>query len=136
MTFCCYSLGCKANQAENDSIAELLVSRGHTRAVWSEAVTPGREAPGAVIINTCAVTGEASRKTRGAIRRARRMFPDAVLAVYGCFAEGGEGTHPMELADVTGGTAGRAAFALRVEAKWIEKSAGKPAGKPAAMPRA
>jgi threonylcarbamoyladenosine tRNA methylthiotransferase MtaB len=41
----------------------------------------------AVIFNTCAVTGEAVRQARQAIRRARRERPDAKLIVTGCAAQ-------------------------------------------------
>src|SRR3990172_3484279 len=41
----------------------------------------------AVIVNTCAVTAEAVRQARQAIRRARRMRPDAKIVVTGCAAQ-------------------------------------------------
>lgn len=42
---------------------------------------------GLVVVNSCAVTGEALRQTRQAIRRARRDHPEARLVVTGCAAE-------------------------------------------------
>ena len=42
---------------------------------------------GAVLVNTCAVTGEAVRQARQAIRRARRENPDARIIVTGCAAQ-------------------------------------------------
>ncbi|HYM32922.1 MAG TPA: tRNA (N(6)-L-threonylcarbamoyladenosine(37)-C(2))-methylthiotransferase MtaB [Candidatus Cybelea sp.] len=41
----------------------------------------------AVIVNTCAVTAEAERQARQAIRRARRERPDARIIVTGCAAQ-------------------------------------------------
>ena len=41
----------------------------------------------AVIVNTCAVTAEAERQARQAIRRARRERPDARIVVTGCAAQ-------------------------------------------------
>ena len=41
----------------------------------------------AVLVNTCAVTGEAVRQARQAIRRARRADPDLRVIVTGCAAE-------------------------------------------------
>ncbi len=41
----------------------------------------------AVIVNTCAVTAEAVRQARQAIRRARRERPDAKIVVTGCAAQ-------------------------------------------------
>jgi threonylcarbamoyladenosine tRNA methylthiotransferase MtaB len=66
------TLGCRLNAAESDEM------RAH-------AATAGLE--NAVIINTCAVTGEAVRQARQAIRRARRERPDATLIVTGCAAQ-------------------------------------------------
>ena len=40
-----------------------------------------------VIVNTCAVTAEATRQARQAIRRARRQRPDARIVVTGCAAQ-------------------------------------------------
>jgi threonylcarbamoyladenosine tRNA methylthiotransferase MtaB len=42
---------------------------------------------GAVIVNTCAVTAEAERQARQAIRRARRRHPEAQIIVTGCAAQ-------------------------------------------------
>jgi threonylcarbamoyladenosine tRNA methylthiotransferase MtaB len=41
----------------------------------------------AVVVNTCAVTAEAERQARQAIRRARRLHPEATIIVTGCAAE-------------------------------------------------
>jgi threonylcarbamoyladenosine tRNA methylthiotransferase MtaB len=64
------SLGCRLNFAEAETIA--------------------RTAPNGedwVIVNSCAVTNEAVRQTRQAIRRAHRRRPDARILVTGCAAE-------------------------------------------------
>ena len=41
----------------------------------------------AIVVNTCAVTGEAVRQARQAIRRARRENPGARIVVTGCAAQ-------------------------------------------------
>ncbi len=64
------SLGCRLNLAESERIRALL---GGARDV--------------VVINSCAVTAEAVRQTRQAIRRMRRARPGARLLVTGCAAE-------------------------------------------------
>mgnify|MGYP002713112730 CR=1 FL=1 len=56
----------------------------------SEVIRREAEAAGvkeAVIFNTCAVTAEATRQARQAIRRARREKPDARIIVTGCAAQ-------------------------------------------------
>jgi threonylcarbamoyladenosine tRNA methylthiotransferase MtaB len=64
------SLGCRLNLAESERIRALL---GAT--------------PDVVVVNSCAVTAEAVRQTRQAIRRMRRARPDARLLVTGCAAD-------------------------------------------------
>ncbi|PLX36588.1 MAG: tRNA (N(6)-L-threonylcarbamoyladenosine(37)-C(2))-methylthiotransferase MtaB [Hyphomicrobiales bacterium] len=50
----------------------------------------------AVVVNTCAVTAEAVRQARQAIRRAKRANPDARILVTGCAAQ----TEPATFADM------------------------------------
>jgi threonylcarbamoyladenosine tRNA methylthiotransferase MtaB len=64
------SLGCRLNLSESERIRTLLAGT-----------------PDVVVINSCAVTAEAVRQTRQAIRKARRARPDARLLVTGCAAE-------------------------------------------------
>ncbi|MBK9081197.1 MAG: tRNA (N(6)-L-threonylcarbamoyladenosine(37)-C(2))-methylthiotransferase MtaB [Rhizobiales bacterium] len=71
--------------------------------VESEAMKRAAEAAGrqgVVIVNTCAVTSEASRQARQAIRRARRERPDAEIVVTGCGVEV-EGARYSAMPEVT-----------------------------------
>jgi threonylcarbamoyladenosine tRNA methylthiotransferase MtaB len=63
------TLGCRLNSYESE------VMRGHAAAAGLNNV---------VIVNTCAVTAEAVRQARQAIRRARRERPGASIIVTGC----------------------------------------------------
>ncbi|MCD4784532.1 MAG: tRNA (N(6)-L-threonylcarbamoyladenosine(37)-C(2))-methylthiotransferase MtaB [Candidatus Eremiobacteraeota bacterium] len=74
------TLGCKVNQYETDRIARKLCLMGFRLADEGESVD-------VCIINTCAVTSEASRKSRQAIRRLKRQSPDAVVFALGCAVE-------------------------------------------------
>lgn len=65
------TLGCRLNIAESAAMRELA----------------GGSADDLVIVNSCAVTAEAVRQTRKAIRKARRERPDARLFVTGCAVE-------------------------------------------------
>lgn len=80
MKYIIYTLGCKVNQYETQAMETLLNAHGHTEAVRGEPAD-------AVIINTCAVTAEAGRKSRQAINRVREENPDAVIAVSGCYSQ-------------------------------------------------
>jgi threonylcarbamoyladenosine tRNA methylthiotransferase MtaB len=66
------TLGCRLNAYESEVM----------RALASQA-----NLTNAVVVNTCAVTGEAVRQARQAIRRARRERPDAEVIVTGCAAQ-------------------------------------------------
>jgi threonylcarbamoyladenosine tRNA methylthiotransferase MtaB len=60
------------------------------RLNFAEAETIARSAPAGedwIVVNSCAVTNEAVRQTRQAIRRAHRRRPDARILVTGCAAE-------------------------------------------------
>ncbi len=63
------TFGCRLNLAESEIVRAHATSAGLTDAV---------------IVNTCAVTAEAERQVRQAIRRARRERPDAEIIVTGC----------------------------------------------------
>ena len=64
------SLGCRLNLSESERIRALVAGEGDI-----------------VVVNSCAVTSEAVRQTRQAIRRARRARPEARLIVTGCAAD-------------------------------------------------
>ena len=64
------TLGCRLNIAESEAMRAL--AQGHDNLV---------------IINSCAVTNEAVRQTRQAIRKAHRRRPDARVIVTGCAAQ-------------------------------------------------
>ena len=66
------TLGCRLNAFESEAM----------RALASDAALAN-----AVIVNTCAVTGEAVRQARQTIRRARRERPYAEIIVTGCAAQ-------------------------------------------------
>ena len=72
------------------SETEIITFGCRLNAFESEVMRRAAAAAGlsdAVIINTCAVTAEAERQVRQAIRRARRMHPEATIIVTGCAAE-------------------------------------------------
>lgn len=61
----------------------------------------------AVIVNTCAVTAEAGRKSRQAIHRLREENPGAVAAVLGCYSQLSPDAVQKLGADIVYGTADR-----------------------------
>jgi threonylcarbamoyladenosine tRNA methylthiotransferase MtaB len=72
------------------SAPEIVTFGCRLNTLESEVMRRNAEAAGAentVIFNTCAVTNEAVRQARQAIRRARRDRPDARIVVTGCAAQ-------------------------------------------------
>mgnify|MGYP001061900070 FL=1 len=100
MKYIIYTLGCKVNQYETQAIEALLVSRGHKPCVEGEIAD-------AVIVNTCAVTAEAGRKSRQASHRLREETPGAVAAVLGCYSQLSPDAVQKLGADIVYGTADR-----------------------------
>ena len=76
------TLGCRLNMAESEAMRGLA-----------------GQADDLIIVNSCAVTNEAVRQTRQAIRRAKRARPDARVIVTGCAAQ-------VEPGDVRGDAGG------------------------------
>ena len=70
------TFGCRLNAYESE------VMRGE-----AEKAGLGELEGGAIVVNTCAVTGEAVRQARQAIRKARRDNPAARIIVTGCAAQ-------------------------------------------------
>ncbi len=64
------TLGCRLNIAESEAIREMAAGQDDL-----------------IVVNSCAVTAEAVRQARQAIRRARRERPDARIMVTGCAAQ-------------------------------------------------
>jgi len=73
-------LGCRLNRSETERMAGQFAAAG-----WALVGSPDRA--DWVVINTCAVTAIAERKSRHAVRRAHRANPAARIAVTGCYAE-------------------------------------------------
>ena len=66
------TFGCRLNAWESEAMRRLTAEAG---------------LDGAVVFNTCAVTAEAERQARQAIRKARRERPEAEIVVTGCAAQ-------------------------------------------------
>lgn len=67
------TFGCRLNTYESEAMRALATTAGH-----------GADT---IVVNTCAVTGEAERQARQAIRRAHRENPGARILVTGCAAQ-------------------------------------------------
>ena len=75
-----FTLGCKVNEVESSCIAASLESMGFS---VTDALCPAD----IFVLNTCAVTREAEKKSRQLIARARKFNPRAQIFVCGCASE-------------------------------------------------
>ena len=74
------TLGCKLNYAETSTYERGFVAHGLEVVPWSAVAD-------VYVINTCAVTETAEKKSRNLMRRAHKANPDALVIVTGCYAE-------------------------------------------------
>ena len=96
-----YTLGCKVSQYETEAIAESFESRGYTIGEFSEKND-------IYVINTCTVTAEADRKSRQVIRRAKRLNPESLILVCGCYSQrSSDEVASIECVDAVIGSAGK-----------------------------
>ena len=75
-----YNLGCKVNQYESDGMMHALFELGYE-------VSAELEHADAYILNTCAVTNEAEKKSRQAVARCLKINPNSKVLVCGCASQ-------------------------------------------------
>lgn len=75
-----HTLGCKVNQYETQALKEQFQKRGYE-------IVGEDDFADVYVINTCTVTGLSDRKSRQYIRRAKKINPDSITAVIGCYAQ-------------------------------------------------
>lgn len=75
-----FTLGCKVNECESDSLVAGLIDRGYQ-------VSDKLEYADLYIVNTCAVTQEAEKKSRQTASRIKKLNPNARIIYTGCAVE-------------------------------------------------
>lgn len=84
-----YTLGCKVNQYETESIKNQLMKLGYETTEFENSAD-------IYIINSCTVTSIADKKTRNMMRRAKKINPDSIIILTGCYAQ----TNAKELMEI------------------------------------
>ncbi len=77
MKICVFTLGCKVNASESESLIRGLTETGYE-------VTEKLEKADLYLVNTCAVTAEAEKKSRQTAARIRALNPSAEIIYTGC----------------------------------------------------
>ncbi len=75
-----YTLGCKVNQYETESIKKQFIEMGYIDGSFEERAD-------VYVINSCTVTNLADRKTRNILRRAKSLNPNSIVVATGCYAQ-------------------------------------------------
>jgi threonylcarbamoyladenosine tRNA methylthiotransferase MtaB len=93
-----FTLGCKVNSYETESMIEKFEAKGYE-------VVSEEEFADVCIINTCTVTNLSDRKSRQVIRRVKKHNPNAIVAAVGCYVQVAEDkVREIEEIDVIAGT--------------------------------
>ena len=108
-----YTLGCKVNQYESESIMLALKKQGH------EVFSHLTEAD-IYIINTCAVTNEAEKKSRQTIAKCNALNPNCKIYICGCASQ----KNAKQFADLknvvyVGGTENKLSIAYNLDASGV-----------------
>ena len=81
------TLGCRLNQADSSILSDRLRKAG-----FQIVGEDNEDSPNLIVINSCAVTATAARKTRQTLASLRRKHPYAYIVLTGCAAEISEDT--------------------------------------------
>ncbi|MCF0229195.1 MAG: tRNA (N(6)-L-threonylcarbamoyladenosine(37)-C(2))-methylthiotransferase MtaB, partial [Parasporobacterium sp.] len=106
-----HTLGCKTNAYETQAVLEQFRAAGFEIGEFSGVCD-------VYVINTCAVTQEAARKSRQMIGRCRKKNPHAVVVVTGCYAQdAGDKILADSMADIVVGNSMKSEILPRVTDK-------------------
>ena len=108
MKFCTLTLGCKVNQFETWAMENILLSRGHESARAGDGCD-------VCIINTCTITANSAGKSRRAIRRLKKLEPDAFIGVCGCLSQLESDDMLLLGVELIGGSGNRSEFVDKLE---------------------
>lgn len=104
-----HTLGCKVNHYESEAMMDLFKKRGYEIVEFNELAD-------VYVVNSCTVTNEAARKSRQLARKARRLNPEAVVALVGCYTQvAPEEVKGIEGVDIFLGTSNRSHIVEYVE---------------------
>ncbi len=101
------TLGCKVNQYDTDAMLNVLAEGGFE-------VAEGLVNADFYILNTCAVTAEAERKSRQTVGKILKINPDAVIYVCGCASQNNFSQFAKDNVQYISGTEGKVALANRI----------------------
>lgn len=99
-----YTLGCKVNQYETESLKKQFIDNGFEPVEFSESAD-------VYVVNSCTVTSIADKKTRNILRRAKKLNDKSIVVATGCYAQtNGEELSKIEEIDYVVGNSDKSAI--------------------------
>lgn len=83
------TLGCKVNKYESEAVEKMLKTNGYE-------VVPFSSFADVYVVNTCTVTAMSDKKSRQMIRRTKKVNPNSVVVVMGCYSQ----KNPKEVLEI------------------------------------
>ncbi len=85
------TLGCKVNSYDTEAMQEIFLKKGYELVGFDSHSD-------VYLINTCTVTNLGDKKSRQMVRRAKKINPNAIIIVTGCYAQ----VSPEEVSKIDG----------------------------------
>lgn len=110
---CVFTLGCKVNQYDTDAMLAVFEHAGFE-------ICEGLENADIYIINSCAVTAEAEKKSRQSVARILKVNPDARIYVCGCASQNNFSQFAKNNVEYISGTDKKLEFARKIVAQYVD----------------
>lgn len=107
-----FTLGCKVNQYDTDAMLAVFEHAGFQ-------ITEGLEFADVYIVNSCAVTAEAEKKSRQSVARILKINPNARIYVCGCASQNNFAQFAKNNVEYISGTDGKVGFARKIAARYV-----------------
>lgn len=109
---CVFTLGCKVNQYDSDAMLAVFEHAGFE-------ICEGIEYADVYVINSCAVTAEAEKKSRQSVARILKINPDARIYVCGCASQNNFSQFAKNNVEYISGTDGKLGFARKIVNQYV-----------------
>lgn len=109
---CVFTLGCKVNQYDSDAMLAVFEHAGFD-------ICEGLELADVYVINSCAVTAEAEKKSRQSVARILKINPDARIYVCGCASQNNFSQFAKNNVEYISGTDGKLGFARKIVNQYV-----------------
>ena len=109
---CVFTLGCKVNQYDSDAMLAVFEHAGFE-------ICEGLEYADVYVINSCAVTAEAEKKSRQSVARILKINPDARIYVCGCASQNNFSQFAKNNVEYISGTDGKLGSARKIVNQYV-----------------